>query len=328
MTSPVATTAAAQFFQTTGVTPGATPPAPRPKKRRRALVVLAVVVAITMVLAIVFRNSAFVERFTGQGYDSNPLPVGPIPQPPFSGAEYTITSQSIAMTNNLPTNYWRTEHDQVDYKSKVAKVTIDSAKAPVIGGTIGTPQSTAPPTNAVVDEHSTYVPGTIQTDPWTRHPHEAGWSPLTLLSPDALLMYQDVIDPTLRSQHPKSVVSETRHEVPVTTYTYTFAFGKFYESAPRLFDMVKVVDGNAAADAPVTVTISLDEQWMVRYLDVNVDLQAVFEYKAERDVEVPYPYRYTLDVVSITDTPPKIAAPTNTVDETTTTITTAPQVVP
>ena len=55
----------------------------------------------------------------------------------------------------------------------------------------------------------------------------------------------------------------------------------------------------------VTVTISLDEQWMVRYLDVNVDLQAVLDYKAERDVETPYPYRYTLDVVSITDVPPR-----------------------
>ena len=232
------------------------------------------------------------------------------------------------MTNSLLTNYWRTEHDEVDYTSKVAKVTIDRAKASVIGGTIGTAQSTSPPTNAVVDEHSTYLPGATQTDPWTRKPHDAEWSALSLLSPHELLMYQDVIDPSLRSQQPKSVVSETRHDIPVTTYTYTFAFGKFYESAPRLFDMVRMMDGNAAADAPVTVTISLDDQWMVRYLDVNVDIQAVFKYKAERDVEVPYPYRYTLDVVSITDTPPKIVAPTNTVDETTTTATTAPPVVP
>ncbi len=328
VTNQLAATAAAQFFQTAGIVPDAGAPAPRPKRSRRALVVLAVVVILTMVLAIVFRNSAVIERFTGRGYDTNPLPAHPIPQPPFAGAEYTLTSQSIAMTNSLPTNYWRTERDEVNYTAKVAKVTIDRAKASVIGGTIGTPQNTSPPTDGVVDEHSMYLPGVLQTDPWTRQPHEAGWSLLALLSPHELLMYQDVFDPALRSQHPKSVAKEKRHEIPVTTYTYGFAFGKFYESAPRLFEMVKLMDGNAAADASVTVTISLDEQWMVRYLDVNVDLQAVLEYKAERDVETPYPYRYTIDVVSITDAPPDIAVPANTVDATTTTTAAIPPVVP
>jgi hypothetical protein len=326
VTSQLAATAAAQFFQTAGIVPAAAAPAPRPKRRRKVVTTLAVVVALAIMLAIVFRNSAVVERFTGRGYDTNPLPTHPIPQPPFAGAEYTLTSQSIAMANNLPTNYWRTERDEVNYTAKVAKVTVDRAKATVIGGTIGTPQSTSPPTDAVVDEHSMYLPGALQTDPWTRQPHEAGWSLLALLSPHELLMYQDVIDPALRSQHPKSVAGDTRHEIPVTTYTYAFAFGKFYESAPRLFEMVKLMDGNAAADAMVTVTISLDEQWMVRYLDVNVDIQAVLEYKAERDVETPYPYRYTFDVVSITDAPPDIAAPVNTVDATSTTTTTPPLV--
>ena len=326
VTNQLAATAAAQFFQTAGIVPDAAAPAPRPKRSRKALVALAVLVALTMVFAIVFRNSAVVERFTGRGYDTNPLPAHPIPRPPFAGAEYTLTSQSIAMTNSLPTNYWQTEHDEVNYTAKVAKVTVDRAKASVIGGTIGTPQSTSAPTDAVFDEHSMYLPGALQADPWTRQPHEPGWSLLALLSPHVLLMYQDVIDPPLRSQHPTSVVSETRHEIPVTTYTYNFAFAKFYESAPRLFEMVKLMDGNAAADAPVTVTISLDEQWMVRYLDVNVELQAVLEYKAKRDVDTPYPYRYTLDVVSITDAPPDIAAPANTIDATTTT--TTPTLVP
>ena len=153
------------------------------------------------------------------------------------------------MTNNSPTNHWRTERDEVNYTAKVAKVTIDRAEASVIGGTIGTPHSTSAPTDAVVDEHSMYLPGALQTDPWTRQSHEAGWSLLALLSPHVLLMYQDVIDPALRSQHPKSVASETRHEIPVTTQTYAFEFGKFYEVGPRLFEMVKVMDGNAAADA-------------------------------------------------------------------------------
>jgi hypothetical protein len=325
VTSQVATTtAAAQFFQSVGVSPApATAPAPRPKWRRQALIALASVVAITLVLAVVMRNSAVVERFTGKGYDTNPLPLHPIAQPLFSGAEYTLTWQSVAVSNGLPTNYWRTERDEVNYTTKVAKATFDDAEASVMGGRIGTPKSTSPATAAVVDEHSTYLPGATQADPWIRRPHVPGWH-VEVLSPHEVPMYQDVVDPALRSEHPTSVVHETRHDLPVTTYSYTFAFGKFYETAPRLFDMISRVDGNAAADATVHVTISFDEQWMVRYLDVNLDFQAVLKYKAQRDVETTYPYRYTLDVVSIADAPSDIAAPANTVDATTTTITAPP----
>ena len=314
VTSPVAATAAALFFQTANVTPAA--PLPRPKWRRRALVVLAAVVTVTMASAFAFRSGALVERFTGTGYDTNPLPLHPIPQPPFAGAEYTLTSQSIAMTNSLPTNYWQTERDQVNYTSKMEKSTLDRAKASVIGGVIGTPQSTSPPSAVIVDQQATYLPGAAPTDPWIRVLREPKILAPGLLSRNEIYMYQDVIDPTLRAQHPKSVVSETRHEIAVTTYTYTFPFGKFYESAPRLFEMVKEMDGNAAPDADVTVTISLDSQWMVRYLDVDVDVQSVLKYRAHDDPEARYWYRYTVDVVSITTTPVEIAAPTNTVDPT------------
>jgi hypothetical protein len=136
-------------------------------------------------------------------------------------------------------------------------------------------------------------------------------------------MYQDVIDPTLRAEHPTSVVNETRHETPVSTYSYTFEFGEFYESAPRLFELFSVVDGNAAADAEVNVTVSLDEQWMVRYLDVNVDFHSVLDHRSKKDVGTPYPYRYTIDVVETTDAPETVSVPVNAVDapiETTTTL--------
>src|SRR4249920_1369428 len=91
-TSPAATNAAALFFQTANVVPLAAH-APRPKRRRRALIALAVIVAITLASAFAFRSSGLVERFTGKGYDTNPLPLHAIPRPPFSGAEYTLTSQ-------------------------------------------------------------------------------------------------------------------------------------------------------------------------------------------------------------------------------------------
>ena len=131
--------------------------------------------------------------------------------------------------------------------------------------------------------------------------HDPGWGILTLLSSHEVLMYQDVIDPVLRSQTPTSVVHEAVHDVPVTTYSYTFTFGEFYESAPRMFDMVRMMDGNAGADASVVLTVSLDDQWMVRYLDVNLDFHAVLKYKAESDADTPYPYRYTIDVVSTSE---------------------------
>ena len=280
---------------------------------------------VPMLLGVIFRNSAFVGRFTGKGYDTNPLPVASFPQPAFTGAVYTLTTQNVAVSDGLPTVFWRTERDEVDFKTKLAKLTIDRAKSTVIGGTIGTAQSTSPPLEMMVDPNWTYYPGETPTGPWTREPHDAGWGIMTLLSSHEVLMYQDVIDPVLRSQTPTSVVHEAVHDVPVTTYSYTFTFGEFYESAPRLFDTVRMMDGNAGADASVVVTVSLDDQWMVRYLDVNLDFHAVLKYKAENDADTPYPYRYTIDVVSTSEAPPAIALPTNIVDATTTTTaTTAP----
>jgi hypothetical protein len=331
-TGQVATTLSLEAFLAgnasgTGSGSAAGRPAAQPKQRtHKRLIALAILVAITLILALVFRNSAFVERFTGSGYDDNPLPTHSFEQPVFTGSEYTITTQSIAMSDGLPTNYWETQHDVVNYTSITAKVTHDLAKASVIGGTIGTPQNLTPPRDEFVDQDLSYEPGKTETDPWIRTPHPPGWHSAGVLGHNAVLMYQDVIDPTLRNRQPTAVRSETRHETPVTTYAYTFEFGDFYESAPRLFDLVSMMDGNAAAEAVVTVTVSLDEQWMVRYLDVNVDYHSVLDHMAKKDAEGFYPYRYTMDVVKITDKPEAVDIPANAVDppvETTTTTTIA-----
>ena len=274
---------------------------------------------LTTASAVVFRNSAVVERFTGVGYDSNPLPARSFPQPKFVGAEYTFTTQSVAIFDGLPTNLWRTERDVVDYKAQTAKLTIDVARASIIGGTIGKPQIVTPAYDMFVTAQSTYAQGATPSDPWIHTRQDPG-SPLQdILTSSDIRMYQDVVDPTLRAQHPASVVAETRHEIPVTTYRYTFDFGKFYESAPRVFDLVNSMDGNATADAAVTVTISLDKDMLVRYLDINVDYQSVLEFRAKKDVEGTYPYRYTIEIVSADDTPRQLVVPNNTVEATTTT---------
>ena len=306
--------------------PGPSVTAP-PKREHKALIGLGILVLLVLLLGLVFHNTAFVGRFTGAGYDTNPLPLEAIPQPAFTNAVYTVTTQSIGVSDGLPTNFWRTERDEVDYKAQIAKLTIDRAKASIIGGTIGRAASTAPPLDLIVDQQSTYLAGEKPTDPWTRQPHQPGWGALGLLDPHGVLMYQDVIDPVLRAQQPTSVIQELVHDVPVTTYTYTFTFGEFYESAPRLFDLVQVIDGNAGADASVVVTVSLDAQWIVRYVDVNVDFNAVLKYKAEHDAGTSYPYRYTVDVLSASDGALAIAVPPNTLDATTTT-TIAPPVGP
>ena len=99
-----------------------------------------------------------------------------------------------------------------------------------------------------------------------------------------------------------------------------------------MFDLFQVVDGNADANAEVSVTVSLDEQWMVRYLDVNVDYHSVLAHRAEKDVGAWYPYRYTMDVVNTTDKPEAVSMPANAVDPpidtTTTTTTPIPVVTP
>lgn len=321
--APMATTPASnamQMFQAAAQAAMTPASVKRPKRRRKLLMAFGIVVAMVATVAIAFRNSGFVERFTGKGYDTNPLPTHSVPMPPIGGVEYTFSSQSVAVTDGLPTNYWTNERDLVNFTTKSASLTFGDAKASIIGGSIGTPQSIAPPEQIFIDEGSTYSAGAIPNDPWIRKPHEAGSSTPQLLSRNEVHMYQDVFDPALRALQPSNVIDEVRHEVAVTTYTYTFEFGKFYESAPRLFDLMRGVDGNAADDAKVTVTISLDAQWMVRYLDVDVDYVSVLEHRAEKDLGVHYPYRYTIDVIS-TATAPAVGLPTKVVDETTTTTT-------
>jgi hypothetical protein len=127
-------------------------------------------------------------------------------------------------------------------------------------------------------------------------------------------MYQDVVDPALRAMTPSKVLTEVRHEVPVTTYEYTFPFGEFYEAAPRLFDFAQILDGNAADDAPVTVTLSFDADWVVRFVEVNVDYHSVVEHSAQAHPDDRFPYRISVDVVSTSDQPKAVEIPTNTVD--------------
>ncbi|MDP9463635.1 MAG: hypothetical protein M3P52_03345, partial [Actinomycetota bacterium] len=218
-----------------------------------------------------------------------------------------------AVVDGLPTNYWYTGRVDVDYTTSIAKHTFEPAKATIIGGKIGVPVAITPPREFYIDKQASYQPGATPTDPWQQKAHSPDSRLTTVLRRDEIPMFQDVIDQALRSQKPMWVVDETRNDVAVTTYAYSFAFGDFYESAPRLFESVSVIDGNAPDDARVTVTISLDEQWLVRYLDVNLDFEAVLKHRASNDPEVQYPYRYTLEITSITESPAAISIPTNTV---------------
>ncbi|MGZ4793100.1 MAG: hypothetical protein ACXWBO_14650, partial [Ilumatobacteraceae bacterium] len=61
-------------------------------------------------------------------------------------------------------------------------------------------------------------------------------------------------------------------------------------------------------------TVSLDDQWIVRYLDVDVDHASVLEHRAKVDVGTKYPYRLTIDLISITDKPAPITIPIHVVD--------------
>jgi hypothetical protein len=305
----------------------ATPTPTRGKRKRR--IALGILAAAIIVPAVIFHDSPVVERFTGKGYDTNPLPTHSFPRPPFDGAEYSVVSQSVSMMSGLPTNYWETEQSLVDYPAKKAKLTIEHATASVIGGTIGTPQTAGPTSDLFVDQQFSYRQGATAADPWTRTPLPPGTGWEETLNGNEIQMYQDVFDPALRAQHPTSVVSETRHEVPVTTYAYGFLFGDFYESAPALFHRMQIMDGNASDDAPVKVTISLDEQMVVRYLDVEVDYESVIDHRARVDVEGVYPYRSTFELISLTPAAPQVVVPTNVVDATApTTPTTAVAVAP
>jgi len=312
---PVTAAAAAAAALTQSITtstPVTEAKAPRRRGHKKSIA-LTILLLGGAAAGVVYRDSDFAHRITGRGYDTNPLPMRSFPRPAFTGVELTYTSQSVAIDGGLPTNFWNIQRDEVNFTENSAKLTVDEAKAAIIGGSIGTAQSTSPTRELLVDQQSTYEPGATPADAWTRHPHLPG-ATVPALSRSEVRMYQDVVDPTLRALEPTSIVREVRHGVSVTTYTYTIPFGRFYESAPRLFDMMQILDGNAADDATVTVTVSLDGQWLVRYLDVNLDYQSVLEHRATLDPGNRYPYRFTIDVTSTTDAPVAIAIPSNVVD--------------
>lgn len=312
-TTPAAAAMAALLSQSVPVIDGAPAKATKKRARRRGIVVTVALLSCAAT-AVVFRDSRFADRITGRGYDTNPLPTHSITPPAFTGAEYTVTHQSVGIDNGLATNFWDIERDNVNFTTNSAMMTLDQAKAPIVGGTISTARSTSPTQELVVDLLAVYRPGPTAADPWTRVPFVAG-TERPILSRNRVRMYQDVIDPVLRAQPATSVENEVRHGVHVTTYTYTLPFADFYESAPRLFDMVRDFDGNAADDSEVTVTVSFDGDWMVRYLDIAMDHASVLEHRADAAPGTSYPYRYTVDVLSITDAPDPIDIPNKVVDE-------------
>ncbi|HEY7626609.1 MAG TPA: hypothetical protein VH761_06055 [Ilumatobacteraceae bacterium] len=319
-TTAAAAAMAALFTQSVPVTESTgTLKAVKLKKRRRVkATVLTVLLVGAAGAAVTLRNTAFADRITGHGYDHNPLPATAVEPPTFMGAEYTVTYQYVGLDNGLSSNFWDIERDTVNYQTGAATMTIDHAKAAILGGNIGTAKSTAPTQELIVDRTAFYRPGPTPADAWTRIPHVASVPP-SILSPRRIPMYQDVIDPTLRSQTPTTVVHEVRNGADVTTYFYKIPLGELYASAPTVFEMMRDLDGTAADDAPVTIAISLDEHWMVRYLDIALDYQAVLDHTTDADPDATYFYRYTIDVLSITDTPEPFALPSNVVDETTTT---------
>jgi hypothetical protein len=289
-----------------------------PKRSRKRLIVPAIVVAVVALLGLIFRHSALVERFTGAGYDTNPLPTHSFPIPALTGAAFTYTFDSINLAQGVPSHLSQTDQEEVNFTAGIAKFSVNSDVSQIVNGTIGPPVAPSAPKEVFVDEQWTYQRGTAETDPWVRTPLQPASRAEAVLNHSDIRMYQDVFDPALRSQKPVSVVNETRYEVPVTTYTYTFAFGDFYESAPRLFDWVRSMEGNAADDATVTVAVSLDDQMLVRYLDVDLDYSAVID-KVQAGHDGTYHYRSTYELTSIAGAT-TVAIPTNVVDSTTTTL--------
>ena len=108
----------ATSVQTTAVKPLEDPPAPQ--RRGKLLIPLAITLVILAVAAVALRNTPIGQRITGHGYDSSPLPVHAIPLPVFSGAQYTVTYQDVAIDNGLATNFWYTERDEINFAAKVA----------------------------------------------------------------------------------------------------------------------------------------------------------------------------------------------------------------
>ncbi|MCX6520817.1 MAG: hypothetical protein NTZ21_09160 [Actinobacteria bacterium] len=283
----------------------------RKQKRRskKPIVVPVLLLGVLAGAAYVGRDSAFITRLQGEGYDTSALPMIVYPRPTPAGVERSITQYNVTVdAAGVPTAV--DEFTDILGNSNTGDRSIErrASRFSFVDGVPTEPALSVVEQQVIVAGAFTYVSAEVDGEPWEQR--DRAWR---TLGPEAgdFWMYQDLVDQSLRHVPRVETVSETVDAVDVTTYRWEIPFGELYESAPSAYSPFGVLSGNADPASIVTLTISVDADGVVRVLDIRLDLESVIEHATAKADGLEYPYGFRVELDSLDDTAPTITAPTN-----------------
>ncbi len=278
------------------------------KSNRRPIVVPILLLGLLGGAAYVGRDSTYMTRLRGEGYDSSMLPMVVYERPSPAGVERTEIEYRVRSENGVPST------DEIFRKVVTNPATGDSqvkirvTQRSVADGEPVEPAISAEDLEVILVGGSSYSEPQTEGGQWEQRPR---WWANTGAQTGDVWMYQDLIDQSLRRVTPESVEAGTFGAVPVTIYAWEIPFEEIYESAPFVFKRFDVLDGNAEPDSTVSLTISVDEQGVVRVVDIQLELASVIEHATAQADGSRYPYGYRVELDSLDDSAPTITVPTN-----------------
>ena len=278
-----------------------------------AILKVSLVVIVLGAGAFVGRNTQVAERLRGDNYDYEMLPAKVYPRGGIVRGDTTSEQFSVGLSGGVATESNERQNSTINLNSYEATVEIVQSVAPIVAGVVGATSGTPTIVSYIAKDGFLFVEPGTPDGVWTRIPQPAN----TQLSfgAGAVVMYQDVVDSSLRNIKPVTVVTGRLGLVDVTTYTFQFPFGEFYESAPTIFERLSVLEGNASPESPVEVTLSVDADGVVWLLDVSLVASDVLAHATTQAKDgLSYPYRIVYELRAVSTQPATITAPANFVD--------------
>ncbi len=307
--NPHAMAAAAHFatMRQAATMPSVKPVRGRKKRRsRRPLVVKVLVLGLLGGAGYLGRETAFATRLKGDGYDSSLLPMIVYERPKPGTVDGTSTRYSVNVEGGV------VAHEEVFIDFVTNPSTSDTAVElrqtynSLENGELVDPPQQVSTRETIAIGSVLYTEAAEEGAPWEQGPR-LKQEPLSGTA--TVWMYQDVVDHSLRRVIPLSVIDETIGGVEVTTYQWVIPRGEYRGSAPFVAARFPLVE-MSTPESPVTLTISVDSEGIVRVVDVGLELGAVIdEAIAQGDGASYYRRHYELD--SIEDAAASITAPTN-----------------
>ena len=283
----------------------------RKQKRRskKPIVVPVLLLGVLAGAAYVGRDSAFMTRVQGEGYDTSALPMIVYPRPAPAGVERSITQYSVTVdAAGVPTAI--EEFTDILGNSNTGDRSIERRTSgfSVVDGVPTEPALRVEEQQLIVVGAFLYISPEVDGEPWQQS--ERAWR---TMGPEAgdFWMYQDLVDQSLRHVPPVETLSETFDAVDVTTYRWEIPFGELYESAPSASSPFDVLSGNADPASTVTLAISFDADGVVRVVDIRLELDSVIDHATAKADGLPYPYGFRVELDSLDDIAPTITAPTD-----------------